>query len=386
MTSEVRFCTCGHQNQRHGGYVGPCRFVSSEALGIHLCDCQEFRDVEGATMTNSFPWPDGQWLRCRISDLKASLRAEEALGRNTGLVHAARRMIRFLEDQEELVKKDHYCDCCGRSALAVIMGTDGTCTTCLHDEMREQALRAGTIMLEDWNEMTMKKSAHDKVTSEDEKLNLSDWDKLNNEVIALTGNNQVHDKHILSLFEKVGTLTELVQTLEAGWNTEYTIVHDNQRKLTETLESQLNSIQNLHDAVQVITRTVAPYGGTLDAHKDTLGTHSGLLEKLLNKTESHDRSVERLLNGWSDINKSIAELQKKPAAPDVTLADKATVNPVVKDATSKMLLKRFLAVQRICEASIDLDNNKDNPDVYPYRNRQWLAQSVLNILNGNVDE
>lgn len=234
-------------------------------------------------------------------------------------------------------------------------------------------------MLEDWNEMTMKKSAHDKVTSEDEKLNLSDWDKLNNEVTRLT--------------QQVGDLTELVDALEAGFGIERKILHDDQKKLTDTLETQLNSIQNLHDAVGSHTRTLDyqnqsldAQGETLDSHKDTLGTYGGILDGLLVKTKSHDRSINTLLDIASDINKSIAELQKKPVAPDVTLADKATVNPAVKDATSKLLLKRFLAVQRICEASIELDSNKDNPDVYPYRNRQWLAQSILNILKGAVDE
>ena len=169
-----------------------------------------------------------------------------------------------------------------------------------------------TRFLEDQEE-PVNKEYDSKITSEDDKRNLSDWDRLiinkvgdleeavellttaadlnNDRVTVLTGNGQVHDKHLLLLFEKVGTLTKLVQTLEAGFNTEYKILHDDQKKLTDTLEPQLNSIQNLHDAVQVLTRTVAPYGGMLDAHKDTLDTYGGILDDLLAKTKAHDRDL-----------------------------------------------------------------------------------------------
>ena len=112
-----------------------------------------------------------QWLRYRISDLKAQIAAEEAIGRNSGLLHAAQRMVKHLERQMDMDKC--YIGGC-------------TCGKPKHDRQTEK---------------------DPKVLDENEKLNLSDWDKLNNEVTALFGNSRVHDKHILALFDKVGDLT-----------------------------------------------------------------------------------------------------------------------------------------------------------------------------------
>ena len=175
-----------------------------------------------------------------------------------------------------------------------------------------------------------------KVTDLEEKLNLSDWDKLNNEVTRLTQEvgdltmqNNIQGAGMSDLNERLGKLEGLVETLEAGFNTEYKILHDDQKKLMDTLETQLGTIRDLHDIVKTQSSSIA--------------------------------GLQRRVMIW----------EGSPPLPE-------------KKATSKMLLKRFLAVQRICEASIELDTNSK---VAPLpTDRRWLAQSVLNILKGNVDE
>ena len=81
-----------------------------------------------------------------------------------------------------------------------------------------------------------------KATNPDAKLNLSDWDNLNNEVARLT--------------QQVGDLTELVETLEAGFGIEYKVLRDDQNKLMDTLEAQLGTIRDLHDTVATQTRMI----------------------------------------------------------------------------------------------------------------------------------
>lgn len=208
----------------------------------------------------------------------------------------------------------------------------------------------------------------------------SDWDKLNNEVTALTGNSQVHNKHILSLFEKVANLA------------------DSQQKLMDTLETQLGAIRDLHDTVKTHT-------GMIERTNETVSGHGGVLDKLLETVASQSRSIERLHNNTADLQKRVKSLEAKDAnmihikdtgaesnistagfvpkgSGNISVNIPQTTQPT-KDNTGKLLLKRFLAVQRICEASIELDTHRA---VAPSSDRQWLAQSVLNILNGNVDE
>jgi len=54
----------------------------------------------------------------------------------------------------------------------------------------------------------------------------------------------------------------------------------------------------------------------------------------------------------------------------------------MSEATSKLLLRRYLAIQRLCEASLYLDRCGS---VAPSPDRQWLAQAVLDILHGSED-
>lgn len=48
------------------------------------------------------------WLRYRKADLVAQIAAEEALGRNTGLLHAAKRMVAHLEGRTDMKPKRNY--------------------------------------------------------------------------------------------------------------------------------------------------------------------------------------------------------------------------------------------------------------------------------------
>ena len=52
--------------------------------------------------------------------------------------------------------------------------------------------------------------------------------------------------------------------------------------------------------------------------------------------------------------------------------------------TSKLLLKRFLHIQRVCEAALEWDEGKVAPPALT--DRAWLADSILNILKGNTDD
>lgn len=76
---------------------------------------------------------DDYWLRYRKADLAAQIAAEEALGRNTGLLYAARRMVAHLEGRKSdtVRQAPTYCVRCGRSSLvAVINPKNGVCTRC----------------------------------------------------------------------------------------------------------------------------------------------------------------------------------------------------------------------------------------------------------------
>lgn len=128
-------------------------------------------------------------------------------------------------------------------------------------------------------------------------------------------------------------------------------------KLMDALNVQLASIRDLHDTVK---------------------THTGMIERT-------NETMSSLQNRVTSLEAKYATnyIHVKDTNPNISNIS-VNVPPTVphKDNTSKLLLKRFLAVQRICEASIDLDRHGA---VAPSTDRQWLAQSVLNILNGNVD-
>lgn len=55
------------------------------------------------------------WLRYRISDLKSQIAADEAMGRNTALLHAAKRMVKHLEEtptkESRLYDVPKMCNC-----------------------------------------------------------------------------------------------------------------------------------------------------------------------------------------------------------------------------------------------------------------------------------
>jgi hypothetical protein len=92
----LRLTVIGKGNPDDIGRGGAFGFAKRNlALGFTVIDDVDLRKADARPK-----WPDEQWLRYRISDLKASLRSEEALGRNTALVHAAGRMIRYLEDSQ----------------------------------------------------------------------------------------------------------------------------------------------------------------------------------------------------------------------------------------------------------------------------------------------
>jgi hypothetical protein len=119
-------------------------------------------------------------------------------------------------------------------------------------------------------------------------------------------------------------------------------------KLMDALNVQLASIRDLHD---------------------TAKTQNSIIVSLQNRVTSLEAKYATNYIHVKDTPISNISVNVPPTVPH-------------KDNTSKLLLKRFLAVQRICEASIDLDKHGA---VAPSTDRQWLAQSVLNILNGNVD-
>ena len=77
---------------------------------------------------------------------------------------------------------------------------------------------------------------------------------------------------------------------------ELTILHNDQKKLMDTLEVQLGSIRDLHDAVKTLTRLS---GGLSDRVAD-----------LEAKTSSHDRILEMMIDTSTNVNKSIAELKR----------------------------------------------------------------------------
>ena len=97
-----RLTVVGQGNPDDIGRGGVHEFAKRAALlGFTVIDSVDLRKASERPK-----WPDEQWLKYRISDLKASLAREEAEGRNTALVHAARRMIRFLEDREEEMDRE----------------------------------------------------------------------------------------------------------------------------------------------------------------------------------------------------------------------------------------------------------------------------------------
>jgi hypothetical protein len=217
-----------------------------------------------------------------------------------------------------------------------------------------------------------------KVTDPNEKLNLSDWDKLNNEVAWLT--NKVgdltaqldvvatrrmigplrdtvakHDKSIEDLKELVDSIILTNRLTSGDLNKRVGELEEVLPKTVDTLETQLGSIRDLHD---------------------TAKTQNSIIVSLQKRVTSLEAKYAT----------NYIHVKDTPIYVKDTPISNISVNvpPTVphKDNTSKLLLKRFLAVQRICEASIDLDKHGA---VAPSTDRQWLAQSVLNILNGNVD-
>jgi hypothetical protein len=115
-------------------------------------------------------------------------------------------------------------------------------------------------------------------------------------------------------------------------------------------DTSLSDWQKLNNEVTRLTGRV----GDIFVELNALKQGSPMIGPLRDTVAKHDKSI-------SELNERLGKLEGN--------------TPVTKDnATSKMLLKRFLAIQRICESHL----------VAYKKDQQWLAQSVLNILNGNV--
>ena len=229
------------------------------------------------------------------------------------------------------MNKDKKCKQCCQSvaAGAIILNADDTCQFCLYDsKIRVRPGQAEPVRL---GQAQQRGDPADPAGRRPHQASVITELQTPNALRAFAGlvQNNIQGAGMSDLNERLGKLEGLVETLEAGFNTEYKILHDDQKKLMDTLETQLGTIRDLHDIVKTQSSSIA--------------------------------GLQRRVMIW----------EGSPPLPE-------------KKATSKMLLKRFLAVQRICEASIELDTNSK---VAPLpTDRRWLAQSVLNILKGNVDE
>lgn len=104
MSDSAKACQeCGHGNYVHVNWVGSCAVYTKGKR----CPCGVYRDTKlSFTPDPEVSWvsstdPD-YWMRYRKADLVAQIAAEEALGRNTGLLHAAKRMVAHLEGQTNM--------------------------------------------------------------------------------------------------------------------------------------------------------------------------------------------------------------------------------------------------------------------------------------------
>lgn len=139
------------------------------------------------------------WMRYRKADLVAQIAAEEALGRNTGLLHAAKRMVAHLEGQtnmqdypkpEPITIKSYESKDCGCVPVFPVGTTMAApCPDCLMPHPAHLCpKKLEKITADQGNDLGKGRNTSERNAGNDVvELNLSDWQRLNNEVTRLTG-------------------------------------------------------------------------------------------------------------------------------------------------------------------------------------------------------